>query len=283
MSSADSREDAAVTDALERFAVDLACWACARIARTDPANVRTKAHAADPVTDTDTAVEAEVRGRLAEQLPGHALVGEEFGSTGPQGAEYVWYCDPVDGTTNYANGIAWCSFSLACWDTAGPLVGVVGDPFRRRVAVGVRGHGSRMLALDHDYAPVPGAGQALSVRAGAGLAGTVVVTEWLAHVPWEGMAGTIARLADAACTVRIMGSSTLSLLQVGLGSAVGCLIGRYSPIDDSAAVLIATEAGAVACGIDGVPSVAPDGGILLAAPGYRDDILTAWRTGAALS
>jgi fructose-1,6-bisphosphatase/inositol monophosphatase family enzyme len=263
---------------LERFAIDLACWASARIAGTDPANVRTKAHAADPVTDTDLAVESEVRRRIAAQLPGHALRGEEFGATGPADAEYTWYCDPVDGTTNYANGVNWCSFSLCCWDSEGPLVGLVGDPFRRRIAIGVRGEGSRLLALDDEYRPVPGSDRTLAVRHGSGLGGTVFTTEWLAHVPWPGMLGTIAGLADAGCTVRIMGSSTLSLLQVGLGAAAGCIIGHYSPIDDSAAVLIAMEAGAVACGIDGVDSVAPDGGILLAAPGHRDDILAAWRS-----
>ena len=269
-----------VTGDLARFAIQLACWACERIALTDPANIRTKEHAADLVTDTDTAIEAEVRRRIAEQLPGHALRGEEFGAAGPDGAEYTWYCDPVDGTTNYANGVAWCSFSLCCWDADGPLVGVVGDPFRRRVAVGVRGDGARLLALDATWHPVSDEGKALSARAGSGLGGSVVTTEWLAHVPWHGMLGTVAALADAACTVRVMGSSTLSLLQVGLGVAAGCLIGHYSPIDDSAAVLIGTEAGAVACGIDGVPSVAPDGGILLAAPGFREEILAAWRHGA---
>ncbi len=270
-----------MTEDLRTVAMELACWACQRIAGTAPANVRTKAHAADPVTDTDIAVETEVRRRIAEHLPGHALVGEEFGTTGPVDAAYTWYCDPVDGTTNYANGLAWCSFSLACWDSDGPLVGVVGDPFRRRIAVGERGRGSRLLPLDADYQPILGAARQLSARVGSGLAGTVVATEWLAHRPWPGMSGTLAALADAACTVRIMGSSTLALLQVGLGATAGCLIGQYSPIDDSAAVLIATEAGAVACGIDGAASVAPEGGILLAAPGFRDEILTAWRAGAA--
>lgn len=268
-------------DSLESFALDLACWASRQIAETPVEHLRTKAHAADLVTDTDLAIETEVRRRLAADLPGHRIVGEEFGTAGPTDAEYTWYCDPIDGTTNYANRIAWCSFSLCCWDSTGPLIGVVADPFRRQVAVARRGAGARSVRLDDGYLPSEASPHTLAVRDGRGLAGTVLTTEWLAHLPWPGMTQTMAEMAAAGCTVRIMGSSALSLLQVGIGAAAGCIIGRYSPIDDSASVLIALEAGAVACGIDGAPSLAPDGGILLAAPGSRDAALAAWQAGVA--
>ncbi len=156
---------------------------------------------------------------------------------------------------------------------------MIGDPCHHRVATAVRGGGAIVQSLDPRFRPVAGSERAPTVRSGSSLAGTVVTTEWLAHVPWPGMLETIGHLAEAGCTVRIMGSSALSLLQVGLGAAAGCLIGRYSAIDDSASVLIAMEAGAQACGIDGAPSVAPEGGILLAAPGHSDAILAAWRAG----
>lgn len=264
-------------DRMRGLAVDLGCWAAQRIATTPVEGLRTKENAADLVTETDTAVEREVRARIAAAFPEHRMVGEEYGDSGPTGASLTWFCDPVDGTTNYANGIAWCSFSLCCKDSAGGLVGVVADPFRRLLAVGIRGAGAQSMALDPEYRPMPGSQRTLRVRDAESLAGTVFTTEYLGNVPWPGMDATIAGLVAQHCTARVMGSSALSLLQVGLGAAVGCIIGKFSAVDDSAAILIGTEAGAVASGIDGVPDEAPAGGVLLACPGVQDAVLEAWR------
>ena len=263
------------------MAVDLACWAAHRIATAPIRGLRTKANAADPVTDTDTSIELEVRARITAEFPEHRIVGEEFGDGGPPDAAHVWYCDPVDGTTNYANGIAWCSFSLCCTDSRGGLIGVVADPFRRLLAIGVRGSGAAMVMLDEDYTPRQDSARPLRVRPADSLAGTVVMTEYLANVPWPGMDATIAALVARDCTLRITGSSALALLQVGLGAAVGCIIGRYAAIDNSAAILIGTEAGAVVSGIDGLPDEAPPGGVLLASPGVHGLVLDAWQAAVA--
>lgn len=266
---------------MQALAIDLACWAAGQIAGRPVLGLRTKANAADLVTETDTMIEAEVRSRLAAAFPEHRMVGEEYGDSGPAGAEYTWFCDPVDGTTNYANGVAWCSFSLCCKDSRGGLVGVVADPFRRLLAVAVRGRGASAVALSDGFAVIEATRRPLRVRDAASLAGTVVMTEYLANVPWPGMDGTIAALAAQHCTPRIAGSSALALLQVGLGAAVGCIIGKYSAIDNSASILIGAEAGAVVTGIDGVPDEAPHGGVLLACPGVHGAILDAWRGGVA--
>ncbi|MFF4041390.1 inositol monophosphatase family protein [Streptomyces sp. NPDC001816] len=46
------------------------------------------------------------------RVPGVRIEGEEYGvHEGTKGAPH-WVIDPVDGTTNYAHGIGWCSFSL---------------------------------------------------------------------------------------------------------------------------------------------------------------------------
>jgi fructose-1,6-bisphosphatase/inositol monophosphatase family enzyme len=259
------------------LAVDLGCWAARQIATSPVEGVRTKANPADPVTDTDTRIEREVRARIGSTFPDHRMVGEEYGDSGPGGSDFTWFCDPVDGTTNYANGIAWCSFSLCCKDSHGGIVGVVVDPFRRLLTVGVRGGGARAMTLDDRYRPAPGTERVLRVRETDSLAGTVLTTEYLAHLPWPGMTATIAALAAQHCTVRIMGSSALSLLQVGLGAAAGCIIGQFSAIDDAAATLIGREAGAVSSGIDGRPSEAPAGGVVLASPGVHGAIVSAWR------
>jgi len=56
----------------------------------------------DPVTEADRAVESELRERLTDRFPDHAILGEEFGLTGA-GANR-WTIDPIDGTRAFITG-----------------------------------------------------------------------------------------------------------------------------------------------------------------------------------
>lgn len=56
------------------------------------------------VTDADTAIEREIRDRLAAAFPDHGLVGEEYGIEAGEAATR-WYIDPIDGTHNFIRGI----------------------------------------------------------------------------------------------------------------------------------------------------------------------------------
>lgn len=261
----------------EQLAVELACGAARWIAVTPAGSVRTKEHDADIVTDLDTAIETEVRRRLLSSFPGHRLIGEELGAAGSAAAVHTWYCDPVDGTTNYANDLGWSSFSLCCTDAAGPVLGVVAHPVRRELVVARRGTGARRYLLDADFQPTTEP-QTLRASTTETLAGTVFATELLAHQPWPGLFPMIDRMAEAFCTTRILGSSALTLLQVAAGRAAGAVIGRFSPIDNLASMLACVEAGGVCLDEHGAPTLGPaDGGVLLAAPGVADELLSAWQ------
>ena len=57
-----------------------------------------------PVTEADRAAERAMREVLAKHRPDDAIEGEEYGSSsGTSGV--TWYLDPVDGTSNTANGL----------------------------------------------------------------------------------------------------------------------------------------------------------------------------------
>jgi len=56
----------------------------------------------DPVTEADKGAETAIRTVIAEAFPGHAIIGEEWGTTG-QG-RYSWIIDPVDGTRAFISG-----------------------------------------------------------------------------------------------------------------------------------------------------------------------------------
>lgn len=223
------------------------------------ADIATKAHAADPVTAVDRAVETHVRRRIADVFPGHRVCGEEFDPTGPPDAMYVWWVDPVDGTTNFAHGIGWHSFSLALVRDGEPVLGIVADPSRGEIYRAAVGQAAAV------------GGRRAAVATATGLAGAVVMTEWLAHVPWDGMPALLTGLADAHATSRIMGSSALSLAQVAAGRAAAAVIGHFSAVDDLAAAYIAVRAGAVVISADGTLMPAR-GGIAVAAPGIAEQL-----------
>lgn len=79
------------------------------------------------------------------RVPGVRIEGEEYGvHEGTKGAPH-WVIDPVDGTTNYAHGIGWCSFSLGLASPQGvPLLGLLADPWRREIFTATRGGGAHL-------------------------------------------------------------------------------------------------------------------------------------------
>ena len=80
----------------------------------------------DLVTDSDLASEALIRERMARTFPAHGLVAEEGRDT-PVG-DWIWYVDPLDGTTNFAHGHPFFCVSLALCERGEPRVGVVSAP-----------------------------------------------------------------------------------------------------------------------------------------------------------
>jgi fructose-1,6-bisphosphatase/inositol monophosphatase family enzyme len=251
----------------------LALWALDRIHRR-PTDVDVKSGPADYVTDTDREIELHIRAELSRLFPDHAVNGEEYGDGGDTDSSDrpTWFIDPVDGTTNYAHDLPWHSFSLGLHDAAGPLVAVVADAVRGEIISAARGLGAR-----RDGVPI-------KASSATDPTGAVVLTELAAAAPWPGQLAFLERMTQRDVTMRIMGSSALSLATVGTGRiAAAALGGGYGMWDVSAGALIAREAGARVFAHDGTeagPSDAPPlGGLLAAAPGIadalRDDLLAA--------
>ena len=58
-----------------------------------------------PVTLADRQAEQLIRGRIEQRFPGHAIVGEEFGTQEHEGSSHRWFVDPIDGTKSFLRGI----------------------------------------------------------------------------------------------------------------------------------------------------------------------------------
>jgi len=60
---------------------------------------------ATPVTVADRKAEELIRNRIEQRYPQHAIVGEEYGSQGTEGASHRWFVDPIDGTKSFVRGV----------------------------------------------------------------------------------------------------------------------------------------------------------------------------------
>lgn len=100
---------------------------------------------ATPLTETDIKIHGLVAAAINREFPKHALMSEEeeAGAHMPH-SEYVWVCDPVDGTHNFAHGIPTATFALALVHNGEPILGVINDPFMDRLFYAEKGKGAFM-------------------------------------------------------------------------------------------------------------------------------------------
>lgn len=82
----------------------------------------------DPVTAADREAEQAMRAVLARRRPQDGIFGEEYGRTeGESGL--IWVLDPVDGTRAFLSGSPTWGVLIAVGDAAGPMLGIVDQPF----------------------------------------------------------------------------------------------------------------------------------------------------------
>ena len=91
------------------------------------------------VTLADTEINSYLIKRVKETYPDHSVDGEEeqFGKS-----NFVWVCDPVDGTAMYARHIPVAVFSLALVIDGVSIVGVVYDVFTDSLYTAIKGGGA---------------------------------------------------------------------------------------------------------------------------------------------
>jgi fructose-1,6-bisphosphatase/inositol monophosphatase family enzyme len=95
----------------------------------------------DLVTEVDQACERAIVARLRASFPHHDLVAEESAPS-LTGADYVWYVDPLDGTTNYAHGYPFFCTSIALVRRGEVMASAVYDPVKDELFTAARGRGA---------------------------------------------------------------------------------------------------------------------------------------------
>lgn len=89
---------------------------------------------ASVVTEADLAVQHRLQAELHSRWPEIDFLGEEMfeheQAEALEGRGAVWCLDPLDGTSNYANGIPYFCISLALIVSGSVVLGIVYDPVR---------------------------------------------------------------------------------------------------------------------------------------------------------
>ena len=221
--------------AVAHAAVDAACTRL-RAAVGERPRVEYKS-ALDLVTETDRAIERLITDRLMGAFPNHVVIGEEASAGGPPArppaAQFAWYLDPVDGTTNFAHGHPHFAVSLALARGAELLVGIVADPLRDERFAAVRGAGASLNGRPIRVSGVDALDRALLAT------GTPYDRRERADFYLHGIKAFMLR----AQGIRRAGSAALDLCYVACGRVDGYWEWRLSPWDHAAGALIVREAG----------------------------------------
>ena len=110
-----------------KFAKDLALRAGGIMRQYLPASTITVKENSSPVTEADIMISKLVISEIKKHFPSHAVVDEEIKNSIPKN-EFVWVCDPIDGTIPFAAGVPTSMFSLGLCKNQKPVVAVCYDP-----------------------------------------------------------------------------------------------------------------------------------------------------------
>ena len=95
------------------------------------------------VTKTDVDSEKCIMEIISKKFPGHNLLGEETGFQN-KNSEFTWVVDPIDGTSNFAAGIAWFGVIICVLKNFKPIMAACYLPVNNQLYFAERGKGATL-------------------------------------------------------------------------------------------------------------------------------------------
>lgn len=196
----------------------------------------------DLVTEADRASESLVVERLHARFPTHSVLGEEGGLRDRPG-EYVWYVDPLDGTTNFAHGYPAFNVTLALERRGELIAGVIYDPLHQEMFTAELGSGAFLN------------GRRIHSSRTASLEEALLATGFPSRKRHENVnVHFFHQVAMSTHGVRRSGSAALDLAYVACGRLDGFWEFGLNPWDMAAGLLLVREAGGRTSSMKGAPA-----------------------------
>lgn len=216
---------------VEKLAIQVGIMQEENLGRKD-LKVESKSTEIDLVTEIDKASEKVILGFIRENYPGHAILSEESGRFSTD-SEYLWIVDPLDGTTNYAQGLPIFTVSIALQYQGETVLGVVYSPVTDQMFTAVKGQGAYLNGLR------------IGVSQKEDLLESVLATGFpydITETPHNNIA-YFDSLVLKTRAVRRLGSAAYDLALVAAGRFDGFWELNLSPWDVAAGMLLVEEAG----------------------------------------
>jgi len=219
---------------------------------------------ADLVTVADRSSEKLILERIRARWPDHDIVGEEGGRV-ETGADYRWYVDPLDGTTNFAHGYPVFCVSLGLTWRGERKAGVLYDPTRDELFAAERGKGAYLN------------GQQIRVSKTARLNESLVATGFPSYKRHKNPNIFFYHVVTLRSHgVRRAGSAALDLASVASGRYDGFWEFNLNPWDTSAGLLLVEEAGGKVTGFRGQSSAVTDRDVVASNGVIHEELLEAF-------
>jgi myo-inositol-1(or 4)-monophosphatase len=93
-----------------------------------------------PLTATDLSINDLVVQGISKKYPEHRIISEEGSKEAL--SDFIWICDPVDGTTPFSKGIPTFVFSLCLVYKGDVVMAVLYDPMSERLLTAEKGKGA---------------------------------------------------------------------------------------------------------------------------------------------
>lgn len=192
---------------------------------------------ATPLTATDVEINRLVIEAIRKQFPEHSVLAEE-GDFFSETSEYVWVCDPLDGTVPFSHGIPLCTFSLALTKQGESILGVIYDPFMDRLFVAERGKGAELN------------GEPIHVSQRAVLKESPIGIVYWKDAPFDFSLCTEGLRYEQA-KIMVIASIAYMASLVACGEFVATLFPGNKPHDSAALKVIVEEAGGCVTNVHG--------------------------------
>ncbi|KAI5913951.1 inositol monophosphatase family protein [Thauera sp. 2A1] len=209
----------------------------------------------DFVTEVDHAAEKAIIEVLRDAFPGHGILAEESGETGPE-SEFNWIIDPLDGTTNFIHGFPQYAVSIAQTRNGVLEHAVVYDPTSNEMFTASRGSGAflndRRIRVSR------------RTRLNEALLGTGFPFRQFDNV--DAYLGMFRELTQKTAGIRRPGAASLDLAYVAAGRLDGFWEMGLSPWDMAAGVLLIQEAGGLVSDLSGEGNFMTTGNVVAGSP-----------------